>query len=183
MNSVVLIRFGALAAVAGGTLRIGAAFVPYKDGLVWQEILYSVIDVSFLFGLIATYLFSAERIGRLGLVSFLVATTGAASIIGPDAVKWGISFYQMGALVLIVGVLGLSACLLRANILVVGAIFWMFGSTTGVAVGLTGNVTGFWIAGILLGAGFIAAGLGVYTNTPNEHFTNSRWRRMPPAAG
>ncbi len=117
-----LVRVGALAAILGGALRIVSSFIPYEANSAPLEALYAVIDVCFVFGLIAIYITSAEAVGMAGLAAFLVAMTGLASIVGPDPQAFGIDFYRAGALVFVLGLAGLSVQLFRARLMTVAGV-------------------------------------------------------------
>ena len=68
-----LVRFGAVAAVVGGVLRIASTFIPYEANSAPLETLYGVIDLCLLFGLIAGYLAHAEAVVLVGRFAFLLA--------------------------------------------------------------------------------------------------------------
>ncbi|NJK46585.1 MAG: hypothetical protein HC933_22135 [Pleurocapsa sp. SU_196_0] len=77
-----LTRFGAVLAVLAGVLRIVAAFILELPEI---EAFYLVIDLCILFGLIGVFGARLETLGWCGLIGFVVALTGAALIVGPDA--------------------------------------------------------------------------------------------------
>jgi hypothetical protein len=148
------------AAILGGVLRIGSSFIPW-DGSAQIEALAFVIDVSLLFGLMGIYLAARERLGWFGLVAFVLAETGIASIIGPDTTSFGIDTYQAGVVVISVGLalLGFAMLLARAGF-TLSALCWIASLIVGVAGGFVGQgAAGFLVGGILFGLGFVAAGL------------------------
>lgn len=152
-----LVRVGAVAAIIGGVLRIASTFIPYQADLAWLEALYAVIDLGLLVGLIAIYLVSAESVRRLGLVAFLVALAGIASIVGPDAPAFGIDVYRIGALAFVAGLAGLSAMLLRARLLRASALLWIAALLAGLASAVW--PLAFMVSGLCLGAGYVLAGI------------------------
>lgn len=152
-----LARIGALAAIVGGALRIVSSFIPYEANSAPLEALYGVIDVCFVFGLIAVYIASAEAVGMIGLAAFLVALTGVASIVGPDTQAFGIDFYRVGALVFVIGLAGLSVQLLRARAMAISALLWI--GTLAASLASAVAPQAFMAAGLLLGAGFVLAGV------------------------
>ena len=152
-----LVRVGAVAAIIGGVLRIASTFIPYQADLAWLEALYAVIDLGLLVGLIAIYLVSAESVRRLGLVAFLVALAGIASIVGPDAPAFGIDVYRIGALAFVAGLAGLSAMLLRAGLLRASALLWIAALLAGLASAVWPPA--FMVSGLCLGAGYVLAGI------------------------
>lgn len=154
-----LVRFGAVAAVIGGGLRIVSSFVPYEAGSATLETLYGVIDLCLLFGLLAVYVASAEVVGMFGLAMFLVALAGVASIVGPDAQAFGIDFYRVGALVFVIGLAGLSVQLVRARRMMASAALWT--ATLVASLASIALPQAFLAAGICIGAGYVAAGLSL----------------------
>jgi hypothetical protein len=148
-----------VAAILGGVLRIASTLIPYQADLAWLEALYAVIDVCLLVGLIAIYLSSADRVGTLGLVAFLVALIGVASIVGPDVPAFGVDFYRVGALVFVAGLAVLSAMLLRAEILRASAWLWIVTLLAGLASSVWPQA--FLASGLCLGAGYALAGMSI----------------------
>lgn len=154
-----LVRFGAVAAVVGGALRIASTFIPYEAESAPLETLCGVIDLCLLFGLVAVYVAHAEATGLWGLAAFLVALAGVASIVGPDSTAFGVDFFRVGAMVFVIGLAGLSAQLLRARVASLSAWFWIatfIASLASVAV-----PQAFMAAGLCVGAGYVAAGFGL----------------------
>lgn len=154
-----LVHFGAVAAVAGGVLRIASAFIPYEAGSAPLETLYGLIDLCLLFGLVAVYVAHAEATGLLGLAAFLVALAGVASIVGPDSMAFGVDFYRVGAVVFVTGLAGLSVQLLRARVASLGAWFWI--ATFVASLASVAVPQAFLAAGLCIGAGYAAAGFGL----------------------
>lgn len=151
-----LVRFGAWAAITAGVLRIASSFIPYQANSAPLEAFYAVIDVGLTFGLVAIYIATAEATGLAGLAAFIVALTGLASIVGPDAAMFGIDFYRVGALVFVTGLAGLSVQLLRAGVMRTSARLWVLTLAGGLASSLAPQA--FMISGLALGAGFALAG-------------------------
>ena len=152
------IRFGAVAACAGGLLRIAAAFIPFVTGSAWLELLYAVIDLGLLFGLIAVLLFAGDRIGSAGMAFGLAAIAAMASIIGPDATMFGVDFYLAGASLFSLALAGCSLWLIRGGILVWPARLWLGSFVSGLFSMMGGGEAAFGLAGVLLGVGFVTAG-------------------------
>ena len=157
-----LLRLGGAAAVIGGVLRIASA-LPLSRDPVMLEALYDIIDVMVLFGVIAIYLDRADKLGFLGLTSFAVAVAALSFIGGPDADPFGFSTYQQGAMTLLIALLGMSFAWLRAGQKPLWAAgFWFLSAIAGgVLSRLPAPLDGYGLpaAGILFGAGFIAAGI------------------------
>jgi hypothetical protein len=156
-----LFRLGGAAAVIGGVLRIASSFPLSLDPMM-QEALYDITDAMLLFGVIAIYLERHEQLGYLGFVSFAVAVGALSFIGGPDADPFGFSTYQQGAATLLIALLGLSFAWLRAGQKPLWAPGLWFLSA--IAIGALSrlpapfNAYGLPTAGVLFGAGFVAAG-------------------------
>jgi hypothetical protein len=160
MNSDTLLRLGGAAAIAGGALRIAAAF-PITSDTVTLEWLYTTIDVLLLFGLMAIYFSRAEKLGFLGLASFGVAVAAFSFIGGPDADPFGFSTYEQGAYALAIAMIGLSLAWLRIGERPLAAPLCWFGSAiAGGVLALVPALSGYglMVAGVLFGLGFALAG-------------------------
>ena len=152
---------GALSAIAGGAPRVISSFIAYTDAALELELFYGAIDMFLLFGLFTVYLKSAEQLGWLGLIGFLVAAIGLASIVGPDSTLWGVDLYRLGATVFMVGLSGLAAVMLWHRVLKQAALYWLSAFAVGILANLTGSSLTFAVAGILFGVGFVAAGVAM----------------------
>ncbi len=159
MTYRIALYIGALAAIAGGAPRVISGFIPYSEGALGLEIFYGLIDLCLLFGLFAVYLKSAERLGWPGLISFLVAAVGLASIVGPDTTLWGVDLYRLGAAVLMVGLSALAAVMLWRRVLKQAALYWLAAFAVGLLATLTSSQLAFAVAGMLFGVGFVSAGV------------------------
>lgn len=160
MTTQQLFALSGVAAIAGGLLRIFAAF-PLVSDPVTLEWLYTAIDVLLLMGLMGIYLSRADRLGYLGLASFGVAVAALSFIGGPDADPFGFSTYEQGAAALAIAMVGLSIAWLQRGERPIWAPLCWFGSV--VAVGAFALIPalasyGFMAAGVLFGLGFALAG-------------------------
>lgn len=156
-----LVGFGAIAGAVGGALRIAAACIPYGPDAAWLEALYAACDLGMLFGLVAVYLATAERVGRAGLVTFAVGFAALASIVGPDAHAFGVDFHSAGATVFALALAAFAVTLLVAQTFVIAGALWIACGTLGAAASATGSGAAFVSAGLALGAGFIAAAVSL----------------------
>lgn len=161
MNANQLFRLGGGAAIAAGALRIAAAF-PLPLDAVSLEWLYAAIDALLIFAITAIYLDRAPRLRILGFASFAVAIAALSFIGGPDADPFGFSTYEDGATTLAIAMAGMSIAWLSARETPLAPPLCWFGSI--IAAGVLGFVPSlaqysFMAAGILFGAGFVAAGL------------------------
>jgi hypothetical protein len=152
-----LLRLGAGAAVLGGGLRIAAAFIPYTPESPALETLYAIIDIALLFGLTAIYANESESLGWPGLIAFIVAFAGLASIVGPDATMFGVHWYQAGAAVTALGMFAFSTTLLAARRLALPALCWL---AVPVVALITPAPVAFQAAGVLFGLGFVLSAVG-----------------------
>lgn len=153
-----VIRLGGWAAIGGGAIKLVAAFIPYVPQSAFLESLYAAIDAALLFGLIAVYLAAAARIGWIGLVSFAVALTALASILGPDPVMFDVNFYEAGGVVFSLGLAVLSVQLLRSRMFTVTSVLWIATVLIGTLLTLANSPLAFIVSGITLSIGFVIAG-------------------------
>jgi hypothetical protein len=162
MNANALFRLSGFAAILGGGARIASALLQLDDPVA-REWLYAGIDILLVFGLIGIYVARADRLGLLGLTSFIIAMAGFSFIGGPDADVLGFSTYEQGAAVIAIAMAGFSIAWLRAGERPWSAPLCWFASV--LAVGVLGRLPApapdfsFMLAGTLFGAGFIGAGL------------------------
>lgn len=163
-----LLRVLSSAAVLGGALRIGSAFIPWTPNVAWLEAFYLVIDVLLLFGLMGFYFAHRARLGVFGFIAFVVAESGIAAILGPDGVAFGVDVYATGVLVITIGLtlLSLATLITRAAPWWIAAC-WIGSTLAGVGGSLTGQAElGFFAGGILFGLGFVAAGMAQLRSPP-----------------
>lgn len=165
MTPNTLFRLGAIIAILGGGLRIASAFIPYRQNSAFLEALYGVVDLMLIVGLTATYLHEASRIGWPGLTSAGIAYAGLASIVGPDGFVFGIDWYQVGAGASALGMAGLGVSLLVAWRKILPALLWLAVPFTAISLP---QDWAFQAAGILFGLGFVAAGVGIWVQTPRS---------------
>lgn len=167
MKAADILRLSGAAAAVGGGLRVAAAFIPPNPDTPALELLYFVIDISLLFGLIGIYAAECERLGWLGLIGFVVAATGIATIVGPDADIFGINIYSTA-----VRVIGFGLAIMSIAMLWSGRIprwipaLWIGSLLAGVAATAVPDAkqAAFLLAGILFALGFLAAGVALFSN-------------------
>jgi hypothetical protein len=151
-------RLSGVSAILAGLLRIISSFFTLNPPAT--EAVYLATDLLILAGLGGIYLSRAPQLGWLGLFGFVIAFTGAAIIVGPDGLLFGVDEYQLGA-----GLLTFGLALLAAASLVNGSypvwvpLLWLGTFVAGLAASFLPNAsTAFVIAGVLFGASFVAAG-------------------------
>lgn len=148
-----LLPAGALAALMAGAARIVTGLWPLESDTLLAEAIYGAIDFGFLFALAALFLATHDRLGWRGWPSFLLATLGAAILVGPDGTAGGLSGFVLGAGALLVGLGSLGVLLIwRDRRFAVPGGAWV----CALVLALTGQPD---IAGIVLAAGFLAAGM------------------------
>lgn len=160
VNTQFLFRLSGFVAIAGGLGRMASA-LPLGLDQTAQEALWTSIDILLTLGLMGIYLARAEALGFLGLASFAVAMAALSFIGGPDADVFGFSTYQEGAVTLAIAMVGLSIAWVRAGQRPIAAPLLWFGSVVAAGVLARFDATaayGFAAAGLLFGAGFVAAG-------------------------
>lgn len=161
MPSTTLIRYGGLAAIFAGVLRVGASFIPYSHPAAALELpLYVVIDVLILLGLIGVYGYQREKTGWWDRLGLLLALIGIAIIrvrvewyaVGATMVSLGFSFLAIGSWK--IGRLPRTVCVL-----------WLLSTLVGVA-GYVVKASGitFVIAGVAFGLGLILAGVRIWSS-------------------
>lgn len=159
MSSRRLMRMAGAAAILGGGARIVASFIPWSPDQPALEALYAAIDMLLLLGLVGLYARKAAVMGAPGLVAFVVAVCAFSLIGGPDADPFGFSTYQVGAAVLALAMALLGAvALVRRALPVWAPLGWIAGLFVGLLAGAAGSWA-FAAAGVLFGAGFVAAGI------------------------
>ena len=166
MKPAQLFLFSGIAAMTGGLARIAASF-PLITDPIQLEWLYTVIDILLLFGIIGIYLQRAERLGFLGLLSFIVAVAALSFIGGPDADPFGFSTYQEGATTLAIALIGLSIAWVREGQRPLAApVCWILSVIAAGVLSLLPATASYGLpaAGVLFGAGFVFAGLALTRN-------------------
>jgi len=163
MRDQTLFRVFGVAAIVGGALRVGSAFLVWSPNDPWLEALAFVIDVALLLGLMGVYFAHRAGLGIPGFAAFALAATGIASIVGPDTVAFGIDTYQAGVAAISIGLslLGIVMLVRRAGPMVAAAC-WIASTIVGVGGSALGQgELGLLPGGILFGFGFVAAGLSL----------------------
>jgi hypothetical protein len=160
MRDQILFRMLGIAAIVGGALRIGSAFLAWSPNDPRLEAFAFVIDVLLLFGLMGVYFAYRAKLGLAGFAAFALAEIGIASIVGPDTSVFGIDTYQSGVAAISIGLslLGIVMLLRRAGPMLAPAC-WIASTIVGVAGSALGQgELGFLAGGVLFGLGFVAAG-------------------------
>jgi len=160
MLSAKLIRYGGLAALLAGVLRVVASFIPASpQPAAAVEILYVVIDVLILLGLIGVYGYQREKTGWWDRLGLLLTLIGIAIIRG--RAEW----YAAGATMVSVGFSLLAiGSWKNARLPRAVSVLWILSTVIGVGgyVVKAPGVT-FVIAGVAFGLGLIIAGVKIWS--------------------
>jgi hypothetical protein len=162
MKASHLLRLAGASAVIGGALRVAAAFITPEPGSTTLELLYFVIDLALLFGLFGIYASQYDGLGWLGLIGFVIAMTGLASIVGPDSDVVGINIYATATAVLGIGLAIMSvAMLLYSEMPRWIPALWIGSLLAGIAATTlpVRPQAAFLFAGVLFALGFLGAGV------------------------
>jgi hypothetical protein len=150
--------FGALA-MAAGFVRIVLGFFPWSDTDPLLQGVAFAIDLGFLFGLTGFWVANAKAFGAPGLVTYLVAASGLALIVGPDGTAFGVDIYLVGVHVIGIGLVLMSIVILIRRIPArMAAAAWLLSAVANTAGLAMNRPEGFLVAGILFAAGFVFAG-------------------------
>jgi hypothetical protein len=163
MNKATLLRFSAIAAILGGTLRIADAFLAHS-GIQLQQFAYFATDVMLIFGLCGIYFSRSNQLGFAGLFGFFLAITGILMVRSSALSVFGLSAYLVGAAVTLLGVDLISIIMLiRGAFPKLVPIVWIASLIFSI-LGLFGAASRWAVplAGITFGIGFIAAGVILY---------------------
>jgi hypothetical protein len=162
VTDATLLWLGALAAIAGGALRIAAGVAPSTMDASSRELLYFVIDALLIAGLMGLYLERRHALGWSGIIGFGVAVLGLLIVRSAHVRFFGVGGYAIGAPVALIGttLLGVSLALHGTQRLAAG--LWVTSFVIGLVASFGARES--WIplaAGMIFGAGFVAAGLAL----------------------
>ena len=154
-----LFHLAGYASFSAGVIRIVTGFIPFVPETLWLEVLYGFVDILLLFSIMAFYTLHQNRLGLVGLLGFIVSTIGIASIVGPDAIQFGINFYEVGALTMVLGLSILSIAMIVERINRPAALCWIGALFTAVLGSLLSVPEFYVLSGIVFGLGFCFAGV------------------------
>jgi hypothetical protein len=163
MSKNILLRLSAVAAIAGGALRVADGLLIASAPIQTQQFAYFLTDLLLVFGLCGIYLTRSNRLGLAGLVGFVVSFTGILMVRSSALSLFGFSTYLVGASVTLLGVVAIGAAMLIRNAFPkLAPILWIASLLIGVVgvlpVAMSWGVT---LAGVTFGVGFIAAGISL----------------------
>jgi hypothetical protein len=152
-------RIGAVAAVAGGALRLADDFLPVlhvPNGSL--ELAYFATDVLLLLGAFSFFARNASQLGWVGVAGFLVFFVGILLVRSPQ-IGSALGGYRSAAAIALVGIVVLGLAMLRARVARLAAFLW----SAALGAGIAGSV-GFQpalallVSGSLFALGFITVG-------------------------
>lgn len=149
---------GGASAVAGGLLRIGNVFAAGALSNGALAVLYFVTDVFLLAGVAGLWVKQRAVLGLAGIVGLGMFVFGILTI---RASAFGISSYQLGATIALVGLALYAVEALTARTIAPWApVLWLVSLAAGIAatVGVV-PMAMLALAGVAFGTGFVAAGL------------------------
>lgn len=169
MNDQTLVRMAAVAAIAGGALRIADAFLADRFAAPTLAPLYFLTDLLLLGGTLGIYFARRHLLGWTGVAAVALTFVGLL-IVRSDGVRiFGLGGYEVGAPLALFGTTLLGVLLGLKGHLRVSATLWL--SALAIGIGLpccqSADFTLF-VAGALYGAGFIAAGASLLFTRPDE---------------
>lgn len=162
MRAGTLLKLAGLAAVAGGALRIADAFTTGVLDDHTLQLLYFATDFLFLLGLVGIYAPRAEALGLGGVIGFAVTVLGFLIIRSSTLSFFGAGGYMFGATVTVLGLSAMSVTMLiRKSGSRCAAWLWLLSLALGIAGAVTGGPFAGHAAGVVFGAGFVVAGIGL----------------------
>ncbi len=155
-----VLRACGLSAIAGGLLRIVNSFTAASFSAATLTVLYFVTDVFLLAGIFGLWRQRRAALGIAGMVGLAVFVAGILTIRISALSVLGAGGYQMGAAVALLGLAIYSVeTLLRRHGAPWAPMLWLLALAAGIA-GAAGVSPAAMtaVAGVLFGAGFVAAG-------------------------
>ncbi len=155
------LKLAALAAIAGGLLRVLGAFLPGTD-LPAESLqqFYFMTDFLLLLGVFGLYGENAAKLGLTGAAGLAVFVFGILVVRSPQVSFLGAGGYQTGAAIALLGITLLGAMMLARKTARLAPLLWFAALAAGMsaATGFLAGATAA-VAGILFGAGFVAGGI------------------------
>jgi hypothetical protein len=160
-----LLRACALSAIAGGVLRIADSFAGALLPAQMLAVLYFVTDVFLLAGIAGVWWRRRPMLGWAAMAGLTVFVLGILAIRVSVFGVLGAGGYQIGAAVALLGLAAYAIeTLLRRSAALWAPVLWLASLVCGIAgaAGLAPEVL-MIAAGVLFGAGFVAAGVETFT--------------------
>jgi hypothetical protein len=162
MRTGTLLKLAGVAAIAGGALRIADAFTTGVLDEHTLQLLYFATDFLFLLGLVGIYAPRADALGLGGMIGFTVTVLGFLIIRSSTLSFFGLDGYMFGATVVALGMAVMStAILIRKAGSRCAAALWLLSLALGIVGAVSGMPFAGHAAGVVFGAGFVVAGVGL----------------------
>jgi hypothetical protein len=159
-----LLKLSGFAAVVGGALRMADAFTVGVLSEHTLQLLYFTTDFFFVLGLVGIYARSSASLGITGLIGFIVAILGFLIIRSSTLNFFGQGGYMFGATIVALGMAVMSAAMLiRKSGSRCAAALWLLSLALGIVGAVSGVAFAGRAAGVVFGAGFIVAGVGLFS--------------------
>jgi len=168
MSYRTFVRFSGMTCMIAGILRICTAVIPTPPNppTISLEIVYAIIDLCILFGLLGVYSTHYDRAGLWGFAGFLLAVTGAASILGPDVTVGYLDIYILGAGLLTMGLSLFAIKIWNTDRLPrIVPLLWLGSTGFGMGGMMSGIDMAIHFAGVAFGLGFLIAGWHFWRQT------------------
>ena len=162
------LRLCGVAAIAGGGLRVGDAFLAATTAVHAQQIAYAVTDLMLLLGLCGIYLPRRKTLGSVGFPGFVASIAGLVIVRSSGLNVFGTNSYLIGATVTLIGVVAMGAVMLvRKAFPKLAPALWIASFVVGL-VGLMSPKIGWAVslAGVIFGVGFVVAGINLLQPVP-----------------
>jgi hypothetical protein len=184
MSKNILLRLSAVAAIAGGALRVVDGLLITSAAIQTQQFACFLTDLLLMFGLCGIYLTWSNRLGLAGFVGFVLSFTGILMVRSSALSLFGFSTFLTGASVTLLGVVAIGAAMLIRNAFPkLAPTLWIASLIIGVAgflpVAMSWGVT---LAGGTFGIGFIVAVISLLLDkTASLALFQEKPRRVIPA--
>jgi hypothetical protein len=164
MDRHALVRWAGVAAIAGGTLRGVTALLPSAQTLA-IHLTYLAVDLLLLLAVAGLFIFQREQTGGWGALGAALAVLGAGLLISDDLFSPTFALYPLAAVVFALGLGVMAFCAWIARTLPrwIPAL-WLAAIVVGaLGLGVAAFHTLSALSGLLLAAGFLCAGVYLYT--------------------
>jgi len=176
-----LVRLAGIAAVLGGSLRVLTSLLQLTPRPA-TEAVYLAVDLLLLFAVLGVYAHQHRTAGRVGFCGFLLATSGFASIAGPDGDIGPVSVYAAGSLAVIAGLCFLAVGIRRGPALPRAVpTLWITTTVLGAGAFLAQSTALSAAAGVALGLAFAVVGMSMTRGRRDRRCEKRRRaaRRLP----
>ena len=161
-----------IASILAGVLTILGSLIAFTGGnesLIW---IFGLGNIFTLFALIGIYGVQVEKSGWIGLVGFILASTGNMLLVGGEGQTLaGINFIMLGSSISSLGLILLAAGTFRSKAFPrLVPVLWILAPLVGIPGMAAGGLASLFVAlaGVIFGSGFIAAGYYLFIRDLRE---------------